>query len=286
MTLLIITVVLFAAFWGGSMIAQAYLYNAPVDHLPYRALGAALVVSGFLTFWVWLDSKNPGRYSTFFEFSPYTMKEFDEFEAVRWRAVPGSLNKGKAEILKGPDGKVAETVVKVRRMAGNKTAPFVDDTGKPFHLQEGGTMTAALIVKVTDAANPVRFNADMKQDPRIGPIYATDEKRFTEASGSRYISGVQLGVLYIPSTGAIFLALFVNFMLFVVWLAAFWPILRFTFGHSLVLMMAFGFTTMLLIMPLLFKPNRAVAGVEKPAPFATRKVHETPETVPPRVKPV
>jgi hypothetical protein len=52
------------------------------------------------------------------------------------------------------------------------------------------------------------------------------------------------------------LALLLNFLHFVVWFVAFWLILQFTRGHAFLLAVAFGVFTMILIMPLLFKPNR------------------------------
>ena len=51
MTLLIIlflvTLVLFALFWGGGLVAQGYLYQQPADRLPIRALAGALLVGSF-----------------------------------------------------------------------------------------------------------------------------------------------------------------------------------------------------------------------------------------------
>ena len=55
-----------------------------------------------------------------------------------------------------------------------------------------------------------------------------------------------------------------NLLLFVAWFVAFWPILRFTVGHALGLAAVMGLVTMLLVMPLLFKPNRAAKGPEAP----------------------
>jgi len=252
--LVLTALALFALLWGGSLTAQGYFYSQPAEHLPYRALAAAGLIAIFLTFWVWLDRRSPGKYGTFFEFAPYSTATFDEFEAIRWRAEPGSMQRGKQpELAKGPDGKPAETIVKIRRREGNKAAPFVTPDNKEFHLQEGGSMTGALVLSLPDSPGPVRFDADLKQDPRAGPVYETPDRRFTENRGSRYIVGTQLGMLFVPSSGAILFALFVNLLHFILWFVAFWLILRFSTGHSFLFTIVLGITTMLVVMPLLFQ---------------------------------
>lgn len=264
--LVLCTLALFALFWGGSLIAQAYLYNEPADRLPIRALGAAALIAVFLTFWVWLDRRAPGKYGTFFEFTPYTTAKFDEFEAILWKADPASTARGKTpELLKGPDGKPAETAVKVRRRDGNRNAPFVTPDNKEFQLQGNNVMTGGLRVTLPGSAEPVRFDAEIKQEASGATVYASaTDRRFSETTGSRYIFGNQLGVVYVPSTGSVIVALFVNLLHFVIWLAAIWLILRFTFGHALLFTFAFGLATMLLIMPLLFEPHRTRAAQAAP----------------------
>src|SRR6185437_861369 len=84
------TVILFALFWGGSLVAQGYLYQQPASRLPLRAAIAALWVGGFTATWVAIDKKNPGKYDTFFSFYGETTREFDEFEAVRWTFDPAA----------------------------------------------------------------------------------------------------------------------------------------------------------------------------------------------------
>lgn len=276
MTLLItfvpLLLVLFALFWGGSLIAQGYFYQQPAERLPLRAGGAALLVSAFLTFWVWVDKQNPGKYDTFFEFAPYTITTFGEFEAIRWQADRAAA-KGKVDFKKDAQGNPVEKTAKFKRgPGGGKTGAFVEEgTGKAFQLNDSDSMTVALVIKPDDGGTPARFKADMKKDERTGGMTYTNERQFVEEKGSRYVRADQLGVLYVPSNAVVVLALLLNFSLFVVWFAALWPVLRFTWGHALGLAAAFGLVTMLLLMPLLFKPNRApkvpspaAAGVVRP----------------------
>ena len=260
----LLAVILFALFWGGSLVAQGFFYNTTVERLPLRALAGALIAAGFLTSWVWLERKNPGRYGTFFEFSPYETRAFDDFEAVRWHAEPGAA-RGRTEFAKGPDGRPSETTVAVRRPPGNKAAPFVQADGKPFQLAGNNELTGALVVRADAAGGPVRFNAEVRQDPRSGTVYATDERRFTEAGGRRYIVGTQLGTVFVPSTGAVVVALLLNVAQFGVWLLVFWPVLRYSLGHAAGFAAAFGLATLLFVMPLLFKPARAAPAAGPPA---------------------
>jgi hypothetical protein len=247
---MLVTLALFALFWGGSLVAQGYLYQQPAEHLPARAAVAALLVGLFLTVWVWIDKRNPGRYDTFFEFAPYSTLEYSEFTAVRWTAAGGKLRED-------AEGKRIETAVRFKRRPGAKTNPFVEEgTGQSFKLNDSTMMTAAFLVPVDEGGEPVRFDADLKKGAI--PEY-TPERRFTEVGGSRYIvaqTPEQLGVMYVPSTSVVVISLLLNFLLFVVWFVALWPVMRFGWGHSLGFAAVLGVVTMLVVMPLLFKPNR------------------------------
>src|SRR5438046_250606 len=150
-----ITVALFALFWGGGMVAQGYLYNQPADRFPLRAAAAALLVGIFLTLWCWLDKRSPGKYDTFFDFAPYETRTYDEFEAVRWLGDPAAAIKGKVEFKKGDNGEPVEKVSRFKRAAGSKSGAFVEEgTGTPFELSgtpKGGGLpiqTAVIVVPV------------------------------------------------------------------------------------------------------------------------------------------
>jgi hypothetical protein len=259
LTFVLVFLALFALFWVVTAVGQGYFYQQPVDRLALRSAGAALLVSGFLSLWVALDRKTPGKYDTFFEFAPYSTSAFHEFDAVRWEAVPAAA--GKTEFKKDAAGKLAEATAHYKR-SGGKTSRFVDDkTGKEFILSDGGMLTTAVVVKPEGAAEPVRFDVAFREDKRTGvktyPPKGDEYRRFAEPNGSRYVMLDQPGVLYVPSTGTVVLALFINLMLFVVWFLAFWPVLRFGAGFSFLLTLAFGLLTMFAVMPVLFKPGRA-----------------------------
>lgn len=262
--LVMIVLTLFALFWGGGMVAQGYLYSQPADRFPLRAAAAALLVGIFLIFWCWLDKRSPRRYNPFFEIEAYQTQAFDEFEAVRWTADIKALSTGKTDFKKGEDGKPVEKVTKFKRAGGGKSGAFVEEgTGNHFEMtgtpRGGGApvMTVAFLVRPEPGADAVRLNAHLKKDDRLGTTYATEaERRFTEDGGSRYVKPEQLGVLYVPSSGLVALALLVNLAHFVAWFLAFWLVMHFRVAHALGFAAAFGLLTMLMIIPLLFEQGR------------------------------
>jgi len=251
---LMLVLALFALFLGGGLVAQGYLYQNPAERMPLRALIAAIFVAGFITLWVRIDQRAPGRYDTFFNFTPSSTVEFQEFEAVRWA---GAGDKLKLDA----GGNPIETTARFKRAVGNK-GQFVEvGTGEPFKLNgstSSGTqyMTGAIRVKAADDPEPVRYKVTLKEDPRTKTkTYKTDSK-FEEEKGSRYVDAHQIGTLVVPSTGTVVLALFLNFMLMAVWLVAIWPVLRFSLGHAVVFAGALGLITMLTVMPVLFRYGR------------------------------
>ncbi len=260
---------LFALFLGGGLVAQSYLYQNPADRMPLRSLIAALLVSGFVTLWVWIDQKNPGRYDTLFNFSGYSTTEFNEFEAVRWRAAGSKLKLD-------PAGNYVETVTKYKRSAGGNTAPFVEvGTRRKFELNGsfstgGQFMTGAILIKTQDDPEPVRYNLVLRDGRPKDEPWPTEERKFQEANGSRYVTvdnKGQFSSINVPHGGTVAIALMLNFALVVVWLAAFWPILRFTLSHALIFAGSLALLTMLAVMPVLFKQNR-VSKIPVPEPTA------------------
>ena len=264
-TFLLVFVGLFALLWAVTAVAQAYVYQQPADRLPARAAVAALLVGGYIIFWVALDRKQPGKYDDFLAFAGYSTTTFDEFDAVRWDADPAVRNK--VEFKKDAGGKPAETVTRYKRIG--KTPPrFADEkTNKEFVLSDGGVLTAAVVLKPDPAGPQVRFNAGFKEDARGKTYYpkGNDGRRFVEENGSRYVSLDQPGVLYIPSAVTVFLAILINLGMFVAWYAAFWPVLRFGAGFAALMTLAFGVFTIFVVMPVLFKPGRAAKPVEEVA---------------------
>lgn len=246
---------LFAIFLGGGWVAQGYFYQAPADRFVLRSLLAAVLVATFITLWVAIDRRAPGRYDTFFNFTPYTTMEVHDFEAIRWVAVRGELKLDSA-------GNPMETTVRFQRSLGGKGSQFLEEgTGNPFTLQgatSSGTqyLTAALRIRGPHDPEPVRYNARFKDGtPKTRPEYAP-ERRFVEEKGSRYVEMHKLDTVFVPSRAAVALALLINFAFVMVWLVAFWPILRFSLAHALIFTGSCAVVAMLTLMPVLFKHMR------------------------------
>jgi len=246
-TLAVLALALTGVFWGLSLFLQGYLYSGPATRLPLRALTAGLAVSCFLTLWTFVNTRaeSENKYGTFFEFNPTGAKEIKEFDAVRF----GIASK-------------EEKMVHFKLQAGTKEPTFVDAEGQKFKLADagGGYITVALMVPSPDGKKN-RFDAAMKEEPRVGKVYTTENKLFQEKGGSRYLEGETPNQVFAPSTGALILAMGLNILMFVVWFLACWPILQYLPGHALGIALVFGLLTMVVLMPLLFKLNKP-----KPAP--------------------
>jgi hypothetical protein len=263
----LLTAGLTALFLGVTVVAQSYLYQEAAPRLPLRALAGGLLLGGFLTLWAYIDKNRPGQYDTFFNFSPYTTTEFTEFEAVRWTVG------GDGKLKTDANGKETETVVKFKRSAGGKGSQFVEEgTNEAFKTNTSQYMTGALRVKGPGDPEPVRYNALLKESPGTKTkTYTGEERQFNEEKGSRYIKAVQLGTLFIPSTGTIVVSLLLNLALLLMWLVVTWPILRYSFAHALAFTAVGTLVTMLALVPLLFNFNRP-APKPAPAPAAARVV--------------
>ncbi|MBX3398663.1 MAG: hypothetical protein KF873_07985 [Gemmataceae bacterium] len=226
----------FAFFWGTALFLQGSLYNAPATKLPIRAAIAAFLVGGFLTLWTMVNTRaeSKDRYGTFFEFNPTSSHEFTEFTAIR------------------RDANKQETPVPHKKVSGK----FVEsqDTTKAFRMNSADFIVVALEVK--DGEKTARFDAELDAK---GNFKGTSNKVFVEKDGRRFIEFGQSNVptpIYAPSRGALFAALGLNALLFVVFFVALWPVLRYTVGHAIAGAATGGLFVMLLIMPLLFEKNK------------------------------
>lgn len=241
-TLAVLTLAFTAAFWGLSLFLQGYLYSMPASRLPLRALTAGLAVACFLTMWTYFNTRaeSENKYGTFFEFDPTGTKDVKEFEAIRY----GIASK-------------AETTVPFKLQPGIKDPKFVDGAGKEFKLADAGGGYITVAMNVTDAdGKKARFDAEMRDEPRVGKVYSTDNKIFKEQGGSRFLEGVKPHKVFAPSTGALVVAVALNILMFLAWFIAFWPILQYLTGHAVGLAFVFGLITMVVLMPLLFKLNK------------------------------
>ena len=131
-----------------------------------------MLVGLFITGWLMIDRAAPRKYDTFFRFEPNETREITEFEAIRWLSVDGT------RLKQDESGKRVEVAVKFKRGTGSKSNTFVDEqTGEPFMLNSSGKsgesyMTTAIRAKPTPDAEPVRFDAQLKNDKGETVTYA------------------------------------------------------------------------------------------------------------------
>jgi hypothetical protein len=230
-----LTLGLFAFFWGVSLFLQSAIYNGPTTKLAIRSAIGAILVSGFLTFWTYANTRaeSKDRYGTFFEFNPTTSVEFSEFTAVRQNA---SKKESTAEYKK-QSGRYVE----------------VENITKQFQQSTSDYFVVAFEMKEGD--KKVRYDVQLDPDGKL----PRGTRILKEAGGRRFIEMSptnSLSPIYAPSRGAAFAALGLNLLHFVVWFLVFWPVLRYTVGHSIGGAAGLGLFTMLLIMPLLFEKNK------------------------------
>jgi hypothetical protein len=243
-----------------SYLLQGYFYSQPASWLPLRALAGGAVAAGFLTFWVYTNTRadSKDKYGTLFEFNSTASKPFDEFVAVR------------RYLTKDAEGKPREGRAKFVKVNGN----FIEgtDTSKVFKLTTADYLVTA--IEVPEGEAKVRFDAELfvpdeakpgelrpwKPGDAAQPTYSREMVRtFREANGRRYIEFSQLGTpgsMQSPSRGAWVGAVLLNVVHLVIWFVVFWPILRFGSGVALGLAAFFCAATMLLAMPILFDRNK------------------------------
>ncbi len=245
-TLAVLTVAFAGVFWGLSLFLQGYLYSMPASRLPLRALVGGLAVACFLTMWTYVNTRADfeNKYGTFFEFNPTAAKEIAQFEAVRY----GVTTKD-------------EKTVPFKLQTGTKAPTFVDPDGQKFKLADSGGGYITVALNVDSDGKKTRFDAEMREDARVGKVYSTDNKLFKEKGGSRYFEGESPHLVFAPSTATLVLAIALNVLMFVVWFLAFWPILQYLPGHAIGLAFVFGLVTMVVLMPLLFKLNKPKGAV-------------------------
>jgi hypothetical protein len=244
----VLTLALLAFFWAATNFFQGQLYETIAEKVVVRAAIAALLVSGFVCAWVYINTRaeSRDRYGTLFEFSPTASVSYPEFLATRRTA-----NK-------------REYTVAYKKSASR----FVDvnEPTKSFQLTTSDYLVTAIEVTMKDER--VRFDAELDAN---GKYSDRSPRVFRERGGRRYleIGGTNVpSPIQIPNRRAMVLAIGINGLHFLVWLIACWPVLKYELGHSILASLALGFLFMLIVMPLLFQKNKVTIPFHTPRPAA------------------
>ncbi len=241
LTFLALLVGLTAVFLGLSLTLQRLFYNQPAGQLPLRSLVAAMLLAIFLTGWAYVNTRasHKDKYGALHEANSTAQSPVEEFQAVR-----------RLSLKTGGQSK-EETVPFVLSVDGRQ---FVEKDGlKPFRRNNADYVTTALLVPRD--GKPVKFVADVKDFSYVGVKASGDPVFFKEEGGTATVSDQNLRVVETFSYAALIVVLLLNVVHFALWLVAFWPVLNFRAGLSLLLATIFGTVTMLVLMPLLFNAN-------------------------------
>lgn len=258
----------FAAFWGISLFFQRYLYNEPADKLPLRAAVAGLLLGCFVTTWVYINTRADGenKYGVIHQFSPNDKSApLPKFQAVRV----------KLDTNQKPVGEETVTFERQQTDKGMRylpVHPVPAGEARPFAVTASGYYTSAILT--TDAnGQPVRYEAVMANNTYTGPKYLFQEKggdRTIELTRGAEADPAEPLSVVVPSGGVVFLAILLNVLHLVIWVACFWPVLKFNLGHAIGLAVVFFALSTVILMPLLFENNK-VTKVPTPNTPATTK---------------
>lgn len=233
--------VIILSLWGGSMVLQGWLYQNPADRMPIRAAAGGLLMASFLTLWCYIDSREPGKYDTLFEFSALEVTDHDSFDAV----------------MKKRNGD--ELIIPYKKQAGTKgaTSDFVDGKGQRWRKNTSDSMAIAVLIHEKDKNEPTRFKANLDKNGNFqGEI---SQIRYTDDSG-RYMDADALGRVYRNKTGVLFANIFLNVIHFVLWWMVLWFGLRFSFWHACGIALTIWMFVMLAVQPVLFNQVRPKDG--------------------------
>ncbi len=219
--------------WGGSLLAQAWLYQSPADRMVPRSVVCGSVLAFFLTLWCGLERLTPGKYDALFSFSSTEAIPIQSFFAIQKNAA--GVEK-KIEFVKKPGG-------------NGKSLDFTDAKGQPWKRNSSEWMVVALEVQEKDKAEPTRFNTKLDRNGNF-PKDA-DPLIFIDASG-RKIGSDALGFIYRNKSGLFVANIFLNFLHLALWIGALWYGMRFNFWHAVSGAFFIWILIMLAILPVLF----------------------------------
>jgi hypothetical protein len=274
--LLLIGLVLFGLFWGGSAVAQATLYTEPAPGLWWRAAAGAGAIFLLLLVWSLLNwgAADPANrpFQNVFNFTAAGSKEVAEFYAVR---------------VDEQGNPVGEPEKYTKSKQANGRTFYRDAAGKSWVRADSRGMIAAIEVPEKPDAPRTRFTAPLESykatvtGPDGKPEQVEKKRlkidkvrsgmgqeselplRYTAPDG-RYMTSDVIGQVTTERFGLVVANLFLNALHLAVWFAVFFPLLRFQWPHALGLAVAMWFLTSFAVLPVVMQqvPTAAPA---KPA---------------------
>jgi hypothetical protein len=232
--LLVVWVGLCLLMGAGAIYLQSYLNETPPDlkELAWRAPAAGTLVAVFMGIWCALATGNPDRWAALTEFSPTAESEY--FPKLR----------------KTSNGQSWE--VFLQRNAQGKQV-YLPANGAV--LPERSGPHADEIVVVEDGQE-VKFLPERDRDNKIIVDSTRGGVRYRDAQG-RIMDEIYLGRITTVRTGWWFSYILLNLIHGVVWLAAAWPLMRFSFWQAVAItVVAWGVSTLFVMPPLLQRARK------------------------------
>jgi hypothetical protein len=222
----------------GTAILQGYWYDSPTDGIAWRATISGAIVGLFFAAWCGIEAKAPGKFDSFFNFTPRDTVIFDQFWSVR------KSDRGTKEIL----------YTKSRGDRG--TVIYVDSDQRPWQRSLDGMMIAII---VEENGQRKRFNAELDDK---GNFKSSEGRplRYVEEGGSRYMTETALGQITPLRYGLLLGNLVWNLFHFVVWFACLWLVMQFQWQHALLLAGLAWLLFVLTIWPVVQERVRLAAG--------------------------
>jgi hypothetical protein len=219
---LLIALVLTLLLAGWTLWFQGYIYTEPATGIAWRAPAAGGALLLFLTLWVVLDYRAPGRHRTLFEFSAVDSKQYDKMTVVTGNT--------KETFRLGKDARGRD----VYRNANPSARPNLPSRPDKIIVQEDGKET------VYEPERDARGN--FKPRPNEG-------LRYVEQGGSRYMVEGNLGQVSTFYTGRLLGNLLLNALHLGVWFVVLWLLLRFGWSVALVQAVVFWLVMTLFVLP-------------------------------------
>jgi hypothetical protein len=204
---------------------QAYIYNEPVAGIYWRAPAAGAALTAFLTLWVILDYRIPGRYRELQSYSAVEYLDFPELQVVN--------RDGKKQVY-------------TRRVTGR---------GQPEYQRNGRPLPSRpdKIIAVLDGRDYV---FEPRRDAKGHFVPDRDGYlRYRNAETGWEMDETRLGQVTISHPGWRVANLLLNGLHLLVWFVCLWVLLRFQWSHALgIAVVCWAAVTLLVVPPLL---NRA-----------------------------
>jgi hypothetical protein len=243
-----------AVLWTGSLIAQGYLYNVPTEGLAWRAPAGAAAVTLFAALWCLIHARTDGRYDTLFSFDASDQKTYDEL----------------VSISQAPGGAETRTPFK-RFRSGRGQVEYRDANGRRWERSSSAGQVVA--VEVEDNGRKVRFDAQRNPDGTF-KVAPGEYLKFVDPASGRSMTDGDMGTVRRRRTGVMIGNVVLNLLHLALWFAVFWPILRYSWSHAVVLAVICWLVMTVGVLPMMFDQTRKARAASLAPPPAAAPAEE------------